>query len=217
MGIITKPVMNETDKLIHRLADFSFPHVFNPWNQHDILDAGGGGPYARMDRLRQHFNCTPKYLLIGEAPGYQGCHFSGVPFTNEKLLLEGVVPRIECKDRLTSRKLPWCEPSATIVWGTLHSLRIADCTVMWNAFAWHPHKPGEPMSNRAPTAQELRFGLEILKGVLKLFEPAKLIAVGNKSRETLESLGIWNAKHVRHPSMGGAKQFREGMKKIVYE
>ena len=36
----------------------------------------------------------PGYLLIGEASGYQGCRISGIPFTSERLIMEGVVPRL---------------------------------------------------------------------------------------------------------------------------
>jgi uracil-DNA glycosylase len=197
--------------LINLIASIEMPNVFNPWRHDDPLDVAPLGHVARLERLRQHFDHTPKYLLIGEAPGYQGCHFSGVPFTHEKMLLDGTVPRVECDRRITTRERPWCEPSATIVWGTLHKLGIAADVVMWNAFAWHPHKPGEPMSNRTPTLTELYAGREILAAVVRRFASATLIAVGNKSRDLLCNLGYWHAKHVRHPSMGGANEFREGM------
>lgn len=204
------------DTIITKLRSASMPNVFNPWGDVDPLDAYTRDAAAyRRGRLMQHFNCEPRFLLIGEAPGYQGCHFSGVPFTNEKLLLDGKVPRVECKDRITTRPKPWSEPSATVVWGTLHELGIAESTVMWNAFAWHPHKPGNPMSNRTPTMAELFAGAEILKSVVRAFASARLVAVGGKARDLLCNLGFWHAAHVRHPSMGGANQFRSGMAELV--
>src|SRR5918995_4929806 len=119
------------DSIIDQLQSFNAPNVFNPWRDIDPLDTlGMHAPRARISRLQAHFDCRPSYLLVGEAPGYQGCHFSGVPFVNEKLILEGSIPRITLRNRITTRRLPWCEPSATIMWRTLHKLGIADCTVM---------------------------------------------------------------------------------------
>lgn len=196
------------------LIDFRAPNVFNPWAEDDEQDAYTGGSSMRLARLAQHFDCKPRFLLIGEAPGYQGCHFSGVPFTNEKLLLEGRVPRVTCNLRITQRERPWSEPSATIMWRTLHEVGIASVTVMWNAFAWHPFKNGEPMSNRAPTMAELQAGAPVLKAVLEHFAGASVIACGRVAYGALKSLGIDVTCAVRHPSMGGATEFREGMAKV---
>ena len=203
---------NPLAELIDQIADFKAPDVFNPWRDSDQLDAcGAEGASHRIARLAQHFDCHPRFLLIGEAPGYQGCHFSGVPFTNEALLLDGAVPRVPCLGRITTRALPWREPSATIVWKELHKLGIAVETVMWNAFAWHPHKPGEPMSNRAPTRQELHSGAHVLRAVLRHFDYCRYVAVGQVAKAALERAGISVFATVRHPSMGGANKFREQM------
>lgn len=205
----------ELGRLLDQIRDFSSPNVFNPWSDADPLDAyGKEGASHRIARLVQHFHCMPRFLLIGEAPGYQGCHFSGVPFTNEALLLEGAVPRVPCHVRITTRPLPWREPSATIVWKELHALGIAESTVMWNAFAWHPHKPGEPMSNRAPTRVELQAGSGVLRAVLKHFDQCRYIAVGNVAKAALDAAGISVFATVRHPSMGGATKFREQMRAL---
>ena len=53
--------------------------------------------------------------------------------------------------RLSTRARPWSEPSATTVWGTLRELGVAEVTLLWNAFPWHPHKPGNLQSNRTPS------------------------------------------------------------------
>jgi uracil-DNA glycosylase len=194
----------------------TYPDVFNPWLQRDPWDTGFDGPLARGGRLLRHFDCKPKYLLIGEAPGYQGCHFSGVAFTSEVLLMNRAIPRIEpLAGRITTRPRPWAEPSATIVWRVLHSLGIAEKVVMHNAFAWHPHKPGIPMSNRAPTAIELKAGSEVLNAVIDHFASATIIALGRIAERTLAGLGVRVDHAVRHPSMGGAKKFERGMRKII--
>src|ERR1017187_756228 len=103
-------------ELLDTLTRFSSPNVFNPWSSRDEKDCVGLGPDGRKRRLLQHFACNPIMILVGEAPSYQGCRFSGVPFTSERLILDGRVPRIEERGRLTSRKLSFTERSATIVW-----------------------------------------------------------------------------------------------------
>lgn len=206
------------DELIELIGKFEAPNVFNPWQRSDPLDVSDPPHYSvhdRRQRLWRHFNCIPHYLLIGEAPGYQGCHFSGVPFTNEALLMQGAIPRMPEPKRITSRPKPWSEPSATIVWRTLHELKIASDVVMWNAFGWHPHKPGEPMSNRAPTKQELASGAHVLRAVVEHFRGAKVIAVGRVAEAILRRLEVRTNGSVRHPSMGGATDFRNGLRSLI--
>lgn len=206
------------DSICEALREFETPNVFNPWRDVDPLDVAlWRAPEARIGRLVNHFGINPSFLLIGEAPGYQGCHFSGVPFTNEALLCEGTIPRIAKCGRLTTREKPWREPSATIVWKALREAGIDHDVVMWNAFAFHPYKPGEPMSNRAPTKAELRAGRGILSMVLKFFDGAKVVAVGNVAHAALRSLEYDPVACLRHPSMGGANKFREGLARLLAE
>src|SRR5580658_1863548 len=109
--------------IIHRSLNSFFrllklgsgPGVFNPWTQRDeSTDNALNGPVQRLERLRAHLHTKVAQILIGEAAGYQGCHVSGIPFTSERMIVEGCVPRISCNgQRLSIRKRPWSEPSAT--------------------------------------------------------------------------------------------------------
>jgi hypothetical protein len=203
------------------LRKFSGSNVFNPWADADPLDALAGdgrvtrGPAARIARLTAHFRVSPALVLVGEASGYQGCHFSGIPFTNEKLILEGRVPRVIVAGRLTRRERPWCEPSATVMWNTLHDLGLAHRVVLWNAFAWHPFQPGKRYSNRTPTRSELAAGSVVLKAVLDIFATVPVVAVGKVAERVLRALGRAPTWTVRHPSMGGARKFRAGLEAIA--
>jgi len=199
------------------LRRFRAPDVFNPWSDWDALDVIESrgehppGPDGRIERLKAHFSADARLVLLGEAPGYQGCHFSGIPFTNEKLLLAGRIPRVRVSERLTLRPRPWCEPSATVVWGALHDLGLTEHTVLWNTFAWHPYKPGNVYSNRAPTRDELQLGRDALEAVLDGFPKARVVAVGKVAERTLAALGRTPDATLRHPSMGGATEFRAGL------
>lgn len=205
----------DTEELVGLVRNFSAPNVFNPWSMADPLD-WNDGPGNRCIRLFEHFSCEdPAYLLIGEAPGYQGCHFSGIPFTNEKLILDGKIPRVMRQIRFTSRPRPWSEPSASIVWRVLHKLGIAERTILWNAFAWHPHMPNEPMSNRRPTTVEVGLSAHVLRAVVEHFRSARVVAVGGVATGALSRFEIPIAGRVRHPSMGGAREFEAGVTKLV--
>ncbi len=211
----SQPITPAIQRILDILKSFEGPNVFNPWRQQDPLDLLEGAAEARRQRLAAHFSCSPLFLLVGEAPGYQGCHYSGSAFTNEKLILEGRIPRVSSAFRLTTRPRPWCEPSATIVWGQLHELGIADRVVLWNAFAWHPHQPDNLLSNRTPTPTELQAGLPALEAVISHFSGVPVVPIGQVSARTLGKLGVKCLPSVRHPAMGGANAFRAGLSEVV--
>jgi hypothetical protein len=151
-------------------------------------------------------------VLVGEAAGYQGCKVSGIPFTSERLILAGAIPRIDVPaGRLSSRIRPWSEPSATTMWKTLHALGVASRTVLWNAYPWHPHKSGTCHSNRTPARAERLAGMPVLQALLRLYPDAQVFAVGRNAEGSLAELGV-AATSLRHPSMGGATAFAQQLR-----
>jgi uracil-DNA glycosylase len=190
--------------------------LFNPWRDHCPHDAAGNGPAQKQERLALHLDCNPKFILAGEAPGYQGCRYSGIAFTSERLLGEGAIPRIPAlSGRLSTRRLPFSEPSATIVWKTLFRLGIAERTILWNAMQLHPYHPDNLWSNRTPTRDQISLGEPALRILIEAFPAAKIIAVGKKSEGLLYNMGIPTAGSVRHPANGGATEFSQGLKDLM--
>ena len=184
---------------------FGMTGLFNPWRDYCAHDAAGNGTVEKFDRLALHLECQPRFILVGEAPGYQGCRYSGIAFTSERLLGEGSIPRIPLlSSRLSTRPLPFSEPSATIVWKTLYQLGIAEHTILWNALQLHPHHPDNVWSNRTPTPSEISLGEPALRLLIEAFPLAKIIAVGKKSEGLLREMEIPMAGSVRHPANGGA-------------
>jgi uracil-DNA glycosylase len=190
--------------------------LFNPWRDHCPHDATGNGPAEKQERLALHLDCNPEFILAGEAPGYQGCRYSGIAFTSERLLGEGAIPRIPAlSGRLSTRRLPFSEPSATIVWKTLFRLGIAERTILWNAMQLHPYHPDNLWSNRTPTPDQISLGEPALRILIEAFPAAKIITVGKKSEGLLREMGIPTAGSVRHPANGGATAFSAGLKDLM--
>jgi len=206
--------------------------VFNPWWQVDKQnDVDRNAPAIRRKQLRAYLEerlGKVKLAVIGEALGYRGGHFSGIPMTSERLLL-GRSKRFhikpgdffsDVKPRRTSKpeKCPdgFSEPTATIVWGTLLRLGIKpEQFVLWNAFPWHSFDSRRGMlSNRVPNKSERAAGLPVLKAFLELFSHDQVVALGKIAAAQLEELNV-NAHCVRHPASGGAKLFRQQIAKIV--
>jgi uracil-DNA glycosylase len=161
----------------------------------------------------------PSTLLVMEAPGYRGCRLTGVPVTSRKLLLEGV-PELDLFGRDRGfQDVPESgferiqgEQSATIVWGTL--AQIGQRPLIWNTFPFHPHRPGEALSNRRPRSAEIAQGQTFLATLIEAFAPKHIIAVGNVAHESLVSLGI-DCPKVRHPAQGGKNDFVAGLTALL--
>ena len=206
--------------------------VFNPWWQVDgENDVGPQAPAIRRKQLRAYL-CErlkkARLAVVGEALGYRGGHFSGIPMTSERLLLgRSKKVRLKSNDffsdinpRRTSKpeKCPdgFSEPTATIVWGTLLRLGLKPAQfVVWNAFPWHSFDSRRGMlSNRMPNKSERAAGLPVLKAFLELFPCDQVVALGKIAAAQLEQLDV-NAHCVRHPASGGAKLFRQQMAAVV--
>jgi len=207
------------DAFIEAISLPQHPKMHNPWRDSCATELREGGQSLRKQRLKRHLMApNARLLLVGEAPGYQGCRYSGLAFTSERLLVEGSIPRMEGLDgeRITDRNKPWSEPSATIVWGGLHDHHLAEETVLFNAVPWHPEGSRGIHSNRTPTPAERSEGVQYLSMLLDIYPGIKVAALGNTASATLTELGIEHVK-LRHPANGGAPQFRSGLASLSAE
>lgn len=210
--------MSEVTKFINAIAKTKLPGMHNPWSQNCESDIDQEkGHITRQQRLKHHLECPdPRIILIGEAPGYAGCRYSGVAFTSERLLLAGSIPRMPDiqGQRITTRPKSWSEPSATIVWKALYEHGLAEHALLFNAVPWHPEGPRGVHSNRTPTTTEKEKGLVYLQMFLQLFSGVPVAALGNTASDNLNLLNIEHTK-IRHPANGGATLFREGLKQWI--
>ncbi len=206
--------------------------VFNPWWQVDEAnDVGPQAPRIRREQLHAYLGERAghaRLMLVGEAVGYRGAHFSGIAMTSERLLLggnarDGIEPRLVIASRAPRRtsdpqRYPrgFAEPTASIVWNTLLGLGLeADRFVLWNAFAWHSFDARRGMlSNRTPTRAEMAAALPVLQAFVALYRCERVVALGRLAAASLAQLQV-PAQRVRHPASGGAALFRRQIESIV--
>jgi uracil-DNA glycosylase len=149
--------------------------------------------YARSALLRSRLagylerQAEASVLLVGEAAGYRGARVSGVPFTSERQLT-GAGP---------------AEASASIVHQVLAELGLEDVVLLWNVVPTHP---GTQRSNRRPTKEEVAASRPF---VAELARSRQVVAVGRLAESELA------APYVRHPSHGGASEFRAGLRRLL--
>lgn len=198
------------------LYDISpLPDTFNPYAQMNPEVDREDAVLTRRANLEAYLRaCSPQPLLflLAEAPGPWGCRFSGVPITAEAQLLDPDFPLNGHQSSL--RDEPYGEYSATIFWGLLRE--EFPRFVVWNAFPLHPHRPGEPFTIRPPRRRELKQFEELTAGLIDIFNPGRVLAVGRKAERTLAEIDV-TATYVRHPSQGGANLFREGVQQALSE
>jgi uracil-DNA glycosylase len=208
---------SEQSRLLETLMDMLWTYqgtrVFNPYRDRDPVHDRPNAPAVRQQNLRCYLEAFAgaSYLFVGEAPGYAGCRFSGIPFTCEAQIVGPDALPWTHGLALGQSSLgePHWERSAKIVWDALVERR--DC-VLWNVFPWHPYG-NTPLSNRMPTQEELEQSGEVLQCVLALFPDAAVYAVGRVSERQLGRLGI-GAPYIRHPSHGGKAQFFAGIRSL---
>ncbi|MGN6378661.1 MAG: uracil-DNA glycosylase [Gaiellales bacterium] len=192
------------------LADLAQASIGTTFNQY--RDAGPddlpGAAALRLANLRRYLaeRAGAPVLALGEAAGYQGMRWSGIAFTSERDLLRFGPPYAPtCAARC------WSEPSGTIVHRVLRELDAERRVILWNTVPSHPHRAGEPLSNRRPSTAEIAAGARFVERVLDVLSPRVVVAVGRVAEGVLGERGVY----VRHPANGGGAAFAEGMRGII--
>lgn len=193
----------------------SKPGLFNPFADRCPQDTEFNGPEARKARLAAHMDCEAKLIVVGEFQGHLGSRHTGIPFTSERQLLKGGMPRIPKEDhRLTTAPTVKNEPSAQIVWRALTEQGLASETILWNVLLLHPYKPGNINSNRYPSPAELRIGYPGLKMLVEAFPTARYVALGKSAKEALDAVGAKDVIMATHPGHGGGESFSQAVSAI---
>lgn len=184
------------------------------FNQYNDINTSVDLPNAdriRRENLRNYLHSFPErpdIVVIGEAPGWRGCRFSGVPFTSEAQLCSGDIPF----EGFQSSKgaMPYSESTATVFWKQM--LPYHPRFFAWNCIPFHPYEYDNILSNRTPKKEILVY-IELFSEILSCIRPKRVVAVGRSAGRTLAKVGF-SCSYVRHPSHGGANAFSEGIIRI---
>ncbi|MBL8470634.1 MAG: uracil-DNA glycosylase [Rhodocyclaceae bacterium] len=198
--------------------------MFNPWGDHDAEhDLAASAAAIRAGHLHGYLAARlvrARVLLVAEAPSYSGAKFSGIAMTSERDMLaaaangaganyfDGPIARTSRPLAALHNQAGMLERTASIVWSAMTGAGFAPQEfVLWNAVAYHPHEAGQVLTNRTPTRPETRALRPLLEDFLALFPGRPVLALGRVCQGSLTDMGI-EAAPARHPSYGGAPEFR---------
>lgn len=208
-----------SDRLIERLAAAEHERgLYNPYRVDEDENNGRRRHNLRLYLRRALAGEARHTLLVCEAPGYRGCRLTGIPLCSRRLLRQwaaadegasGERYLIPADGQFAGIE---GEQSATIVRGELRALGLR--ALVWNAFPWHPHRPGALLSNRRPKAAELARGKAVLAELLAIMAPRRVLAIGRCAQGVLRSLAVPHAL-ARHPAHGGKNDFVASLRRFA--
>jgi len=173
--------------------------IFNPYKQE-----------LQRNNLKKYLSYfvkhPPEFMMVGEAPGHNGCAMTGVPYTDDFRIAmadKSSVPpladfsindiAIDKREKITK------ENSSGAIWDVLIETQFFP--LMWNVFPFHPHEVDKLSTNRVPTGKELRWSREFVFELQSIFSTIKhTYAIGKKA---LQYLDLPQDHYIRHPSYGG--------------
>lgn len=200
--------MSALDSLLDDLASARIGQTFNQFRLAGRDDVQGA-PDIRLANLRSYLDerGDAPVLALGEAAGYQGMRWSGIAFTSERDLQRWGPPyQPTCRGARC-----WSEPSGTMVHRLLEQVGMERRVALWNSVPTHPHVPGQPLSNRRPTADEIAGGWPFTERLLAILPARLVVAVGRVAEAVLAAHGVPH-RYVRHPANAGGAQFAAQMR-----
>lgn len=200
--------MNKIDRFVCRVSEVELQNVFNPYRDICQFSDLSDGPLIRKKNLAASLQAAVELkvrtLWVARDLGYRGGRRTGLALTDEAHLhsfsqkLGGVEVQRSTFGPIVR------ERTASVIWQMVH--RVGEPIFFWNAFAFHPHVAGNPMSNRNHTAGERRATGWVLQELLEILAPERIFTIGGDAKRCLGSLKV-DATAFRHPSYGGQSQF----------
>lgn len=202
--------MNNLTDFVNTLGaeEVDFSRVFNQYHE-DNFPQFVTTKTNLLCYLTQMKELNPKTMLVGEAPGKDGCALTGIPFTSLHIMSEtnqfglfgtGI-------EGISFRK----ESTASMIWEILQKLNF--CPLLCNAYPFNPIDP-ITKKNRKPSAAETETGLTHLKALINIFKIKHIVSVGNTADTLLKKHGITHYA-IPHPSYGNKQKFYDGLERLI--
>lgn len=208
--------MTSTDRareFVSAVCELEFPNTFNPYVQRCEQFDKQRAPEIRAQILCEILSAAQEVevdaVWIGRDLGHRGGRRTGMALTDDCRFFDHIDRWGVKIDRPTIGPMVR-ERTATVVWDTLEQIR--EHIFLWNLFPLHPFPEGDIYKNRAHSATERNAGKMVLSALVEMLRPHRIVAVGSESaRAARRMFDQLEVNHVRHPSYGGEKLFREQM------
>ncbi len=200
---------------VEQLRTVSLTDVFNPYRDccgdHDNLES----PVIRRSNLQRYLDTVLDMgvdsLWLGRDCGYRGGRRTGIALTDE-MQLETLTAHFGFGGIAKATISPAVkERTATEVWKIIREVNAS--VFLWNVFPFHPYESGNPMSNRRHTAREFNECKDLLRELIVLLRPKRIVALGADAYKEALQLGL-QVSLVRHPSYGGHIEFAETIRSL---
>jgi hypothetical protein len=204
----------QIERFVEDLAKVRLAAVFNPYADRCALSDRNDAPAIRRANLTAYMHASEGHvssIWFGRDLGYRGGRRTGLALTDEHHLSAFSARYGGIRVNRATDGPPVGERTATVVWSVIN--RLPEPPFLWNVFPFHPHEPGDPMSNRCHTTAERRSCERLLGVLLEWLKPRTIVAIGNDAQHALSDLG-YDSRCVRHPSYGGQTDFVRGMDEI---
>ena len=204
------------ESIVSSLKKTRFPQTFNPYMDTCAICDRDKAPNIRsqalVDTLAKARNIPVEALWIARDPGYRGARRTGLAMTDD-FQLQNHARRWGIKAGRATRGTMVREKTASVVWEMLDN--IDQNIFLWNLFPLHPFPKENEFANRSHTASEKEAGLKIVRKLVALTRPERIIAIGRDAEKALlnETFGF-RVFEVRHPSYGGENLFRERIRNL---
>jgi hypothetical protein len=202
-------------QFVKDLAALRFENVFNPYADHCGFHDAARGASIRRRNLQAIVEATlsgrVESLWVARDLGYRGGRRTGLALTDE-VHLRACATLLRSEPLLQATRGPLvAERTAAVVWRTL--IAIGRPVMLWNVFPLHPHRPGDPMSNRRHSRSERRACQPFLLRLIEVLSPTTVVAIGRDAEVALGELNV-AATSIRHPSYGGQPEFLNGLENL---
>ncbi|MCF5710181.1 uracil-DNA glycosylase [Pseudomonas syringae] len=194
---------------VETIVKLHLDNCFNPYSDrceiHDSIDA----PSLRAQTLSNIiYSATSRpidAIWIGRDLGYRGGRRTGLALTDDAHI-ENHAKRFNLFAERPTIGNAVTERTAAVIWNMLDQV---DAQIfLWNVFPLHPHAAGEQFTNRQHNTLERKIGEELLKELIRLLNPSRIVAIGNDAAASASRItNSIPVLCVRHPSYGGQNIF----------